>query len=106
MGAVSEKTACRITGDVLNSILTEEEIEKLVLSLGDSRGGSDFSEADIMTVIHWAEEASIAWHLLQNVLEGTVKVDVKNGECVYMITEKGKKEVEKDLRNTQTDLLQ
>lgn len=92
------------------SILTEEEIQTLILSLGMARKGSEFSEDEILVVVRWAEETSIGYALLQNVLHGTVMVDVKDGECVFDITDKGKKEVEEDILmnhpNFQTDLPQ
>lgn len=92
------------------SILTEEEIQTLILSLGSSRKESEFTEDEILLVIRWAEEVVIGYGILQNVLHGTVKVDVVNGECMFDVTEKGKEEVERDMLmnhpNFQTDLPQ
>ena len=90
------------------SILSDEEIEKLVIALGIGRDGNEFTEEELLKVINWAEEVTIGHALLQNVMTGTVSVDVKDGEVVFNITEKGKKEVEQDFlyHHPQTDLLQ
>jgi len=76
------------------SILSDEDIDTLLQSLASSR--DDATEEDAITVLRWAEEIEIAYAILQNVYHGTVRIDVKDGECVFSITEKGIQEVESD----------
>lgn len=89
----------------MTSILTDEEIETLVLSLGDSRNGEEFSEEEVLIILRWAEEVTIGYQLLKTVLQGSVGINVKDGEPVFEITDKGKEEIEHGML-PQTDLLQ
>lgn len=76
--------------------LSDEETEKLILSLASARGNKGFTEADAQKIVDWANEMRIGEAALANVLDGLLTVDVReDGEIMFGQTEAGLKVAEK-----------
>ena len=89
----------------MKSVLSNEDIDKLLTAL--RAGQPNAGEEDALIVLRWAEEVEITYQILTGVLEGHLSVFVENGECVFAMTEAGKKAVEHDmLHNTKFDITQ
>lgn len=73
-------------------ILTQETIERLIMSLAESGGGL-IDEDDAVKIIRWAEEAEVNSMLLANVMDGYLDISVEEGEIIFKITEKAAKEL-------------
>ena len=78
------------------TLLTEKNVEILIMSLASSRGDNGFNEEEAMKVVSWAEEACVNMALLENVLNGDVRVDIRtsDGELIFNLTDKGIEQVE------------
>lgn len=68
-------------GHGLPGIVTDKEMEKLVLAL--ARSGKPFSEEDALKVLTWAAEIRIGTAMLSLALEGKKALSIReNGEVV------------------------
>ena len=76
------------------SLLEEEEVERLIISLATHRDEEGFEEEEAVSVIRWAERVRIESMMLDFVLDGTCDVDWKDNEVVLQITEYGRKRYE------------
>lgn len=78
-------------------ILTTWEIQTLTRSLGESRAkeGKGFTMEELMRVLSWGENTKFNGILLRMVLEGTIRVDIRDGEIAFHAAENGDK-VEED----------
>lgn len=83
-------------------------MEKLVMSLRSTT--PEASEEDILTVMRWAEGVELGHTIFESVIDGEVEISVVDGECVFSITPKGRRMLEKDMLenmiNSQTDIVQ
>jgi hypothetical protein len=79
------------------SILTEEEIQILILSLANSRGEEGFTEDEAYEVVKWAESVRIGEAMLENVLLGMVDINWKDSDVVVKISDKGRSNIGKYL---------
>lgn len=68
----------------MTDILTEEQFERLVISLAKSRGDDGFTEEDFKIVADWAAETLLNQVLLQMVFEERVTVNVVDGEIGFV----------------------
>lgn len=75
-------------------LLNDEQVEKILLSLHASRGEEGFTEDEAAKVLDWASDAIIQIILLEGIFEGTFNVNIKEGETVFSLTEKGMKEAQ------------
>ena len=93
-------------------IISQEEREAIILALGEGRGDKGFSEEEALKAIAWAEDITISYALLQNVIGGLVSMDIsEEGEFLFGITRSGISEVEHSYQEhvstrQQTDKLQ
>ena len=78
----------------LSTLLTNEELETLVLMLGYGQQPAGFSDADIEAVVSWAEKARMNAGLLDNILAGSFCCSVAGGEVKFGLTPKGQQEAE------------
>ncbi|MBA7637213.1 hypothetical protein ES703_44851 [subsurface metagenome] len=63
-------------------ILTDAEIETLIMQLGE--GQKEFSEEQVDIVVRWAKRVSIEYALLQKVLKEELKITVnENSEVMF-----------------------
>lgn len=65
----------------MNNILTDKEIETLLISLG--RGQETFTEQDALDIVKWAERIRTENAVLDAVLENSFCLSVTDGE-VYI----------------------
>lgn len=88
-----------------NGMLTDDEIQTLVLSLAEARGDDGFTEDEALVVLNWANRTRIEQAALECVLKGmtTVNVDPKSGEIMFKITQRGISAVDKMVVNFLTD---
>lgn len=74
-------------------ILTDDEMQTLLLSLGLSRDMEGFTEDEGYELIRWAENARIANTLLEMALDGSCLVNWKEGEPTFKLSEAGQEEL-------------
>ena len=80
-----------------NSLLTEEEVEKMIIAASkykvDSHEG--VTEDQMREIIRWAENARIDCQMIDMVLEGKLAVGWNGEDIVFHLTKEGHKEAEK-----------
>lgn len=69
-------------------ILSEREVEQVIMAVLYGRGEGSATEEELKQAVAWAEEARIDAACLENVLSGRMWLDVRNGEMVFMASEK------------------
>ena len=71
------------------SMISEDEARKLIAVLKETQ--PDCSESDIKTVFNWALKTKIAHGALENILDGSFAVFVKNGVVTFRLSENGER---------------
>lgn len=96
MGAVGKKATRRRTEWILEFIdmLTDDQTQGLILSLADARQEKGFEEEEAMQIVKWATETVINKSLFDNIMNGDIYVDIKDGEIVFGLTQQGKQYAE------------
>lgn len=61
-------------------LITDDEIERLILSLATSRGDEGFSEDEVYAIVNWVQETRVSEIMINLVLNGTCDVDLIGGE--------------------------
>lgn len=64
------------------SLVSDDEIQSLILALAESRKDSVFTEQEAQRLVHWAESVRLESSLLDLVLEGKVLPHVAEGEDI------------------------
>lgn len=71
-----------------DGFLTDGEVQRLIMSLLQSRGERGAGEQDMKAVIDWADGIRLQNTMLDLVLDGRVEVvDVEDSEPVFATTE-------------------
>lgn len=65
------------------ALLSKDELEKLLVALGKTRGDRGFTEADAKIVQEWAVAARVAHNLLELALDGAISIDVEAGQVTF-----------------------
>ncbi len=81
-----------MTIDVDHSILSDDELTRLALSLARTRGDRGFEESELLQLTEWATDAKVSYGLYQLVQEGLAAIDVVDGEPIFKLSEEGKEE--------------
>jgi hypothetical protein len=77
-----------------DKILSDKEVETLILSFFYSRGKNCATEQECVKLIDWAERVRIEQALLDGVMEGLFIIDMHgNGEPTFKHSPKGEKRV-------------
>lgn len=71
-----------------SALLTREEIRIIADAFLAGREGRGFTEEEASKIFEWAESARLAESSLELVLDGRAKLDVKDGEVVFIKKEK------------------
>lgn len=66
-------------------LLSDDEIERLIISLGTSRGDKGFNEHDVDMIVEWATDTRLRNDLLNLVLRELIDIDLKAGEEVVFV---------------------
>lgn len=72
-------------------LLSDEEVERLILSLAITRGEEGFHEEEALAVVRWAEGVRIGQTMLKFVLDGICDIDWKQDDVAISLTEFGKR---------------
>jgi hypothetical protein len=64
-------------------LLTDEQMERIVVSLALCRGDRGFSEAEGVELLHWASDTMTSAMMLGLVLRGAIEMDWRDGEPVW-----------------------
>ena len=95
---MTTNTKLKVNSDM--GVVSQAEVETLILSFLASRnkefGKEDsISEKEIMKIVEWAEHARVDNAMLDNVLNGTILINLnKSGGICFGVTPKGKTVVE------------
>ena len=76
----------------IEPMVSDEEVQRLILSLGQSRGEARFTEEDVAVLTDWAYDAKLSHGLYELVQSGLANVDVVDGEPVFTLSNVGKEE--------------
>lgn len=71
-------------------IISEAELERLIISFATSRGDEGFDEDELMKVVKWAEETRIGSEMLDLVLSGDADINWNGEDVVIRATDQGK----------------
>jgi hypothetical protein len=93
---LKENKDIEIVNDKLGQILTEDEVEKVILALAAARGEESFTEEEVFELVKWAEKVRIEESLLSLLLDGLVNIDLRDGEPVFMLNDEGKVYIESE----------
>jgi hypothetical protein len=74
-------------------ILSEPEIERLILAFGSNRGEKGFTEDEVVALVEWASLTRIANTMLEMVLDGSCDVDWLGTEPAMRLTRQGAEEL-------------
>ena len=80
------------------SVLEEDEVEILILSLAKGRGEEGFTEEEALAVVNWAALTRINEALLNLVLRGFAQIGWQDNEPTFQITDQGTQSV-KEYKN-------
>lgn len=73
-------------------LLTDEQLQVLLLNLTATRGEQGITDHEAAKVLTWANHAVAEYAVLELALKGYVSLDVKKGDVVFGLTEKGARE--------------
>jgi len=76
-------------------LLTEAEVERLILSLATARGDDGFDESEVLEIVRWAEGVRVETTMLKLVLSGLCDVNWIDGEIAVKATELGRQAVDR-----------
>lgn len=71
-------------------LISEAELERLIMSLATVRGEEGFSEDELMSVVRWAEECRVGSSMLDLIFSGDADIDWNGTEVVIRATDQGK----------------
>lgn len=80
-------------------ILSEESRARLVESLVATHGKAALTSELVDQVFGWAELTDVTHGMLQNVLDGTMDILVKDGEVAFRVSAKGDAVVKQMIRD-------
>lgn len=78
-------------------LLEEEEITAIIRAFEQGHD-APIDEDGATVVVRWAEQVRVDTALLENVLDGSVLIDInQDGEVIFKISEKGREAVERGM---------
>ncbi len=69
----------------VEQLVSEKEIETLIVSLAKARKDSEFTEEEAHQIVKWAIDARLQITLLSLVLKGAALVTIKDGDVAFQI---------------------
>ncbi len=75
-------------------LLTDNQVERLILSLAHTRGEAGFDEEECVAVVRWAESTVVAKTMLDLVLDGDCDINWKDNDVLIGLSDLGKERLE------------
>lgn len=69
--------------------LSDREAQRLIMALARTRGDRGFTEADAQKLVEWATNARLDATMLDMVLAGVVRVDLRDDGKVIFAADRG-----------------